>query len=257
MCTLAIYVRAFDEFPVIVAANRDEFLDRPTRGPDLLPGEDGIFAGRDEIAGGTWLGVNRSGVLSALLNRRTEAPNDPARRSRGQLCVEMLRQPDAARAREAVLRERPEAYNPFNLLVADRRGAWIASNHDDASIRITDLEPGLHLVSNLDVDDPRCPKIAASVRLFAELLDEGAPAPLAQPFLDRLRTILSRHDTELDPRELRFGNSLCLHSSVYGTRSSSIIALDRANVWTYHHASDAPCRTGYRPQPIVERLRAA
>lgn len=257
MCTLAIYVRAFAEFPIVVAANRDEFLDRPTTGPGLLPGEDGIFAGRDDVAGGTWLGVNRHGVLSALLNRRTDAPADPTRRSRGQLCVSMLRHPSAASARVAVRAEPPTSYNAFNLLVADRDRAWIGSNHrDDHLVHVSDLEPGLHLVTNLDLDDPECPKIAASYRLFAALLAPGAPDPATDAFRDRLQAILSGHDTELDPRTLRFGNSLCLHSPTYGTRSSTLLWLDRSGAWTYRHTDDAPCRSRYREYPTAAQLRA-
>jgi uncharacterized protein with NRDE domain len=255
VCTLAIYVRAFVEFPLIVAANRDEFLDRPTSGPRLLPGETGIFAGRDEVAGGTWLGINRAGVLAALLNRRSNLLADPTRRSRGQLCVSMLRHSSASSARSAILGEDPHAFNPFNLLVADRTGAWIASNHGtDRTLAVTDLEPGLHLVTNLDLNDPTCPKIAASYQQFAALLEPGSPPPGTQAFCDRLQAILSRHDTQLDPRTPGFGNSLCLHSPAYGTRSSSIIWLDESGTWTYRHTNDAPCRSRYRTEPAGEAL---
>ena len=127
MCTLAIYVRTFREFPLVVAANRDEFLSRPTSPPLLLDAAATMFGGRDEVAGGTWLGVNRSGVVGALLNRRTDGPPDPRRRSRGQLCLAMLRSESADAAGAVLRRERPDDYNPFNLLVADRRGAHGAS----------------------------------------------------------------------------------------------------------------------------------
>lgn len=258
MCTLAIYVRAFVEFPLVVAANRDEFLDRPTSGPGLLPGETGIFAGRDEVAGGTWLGINRAGVLAALLNRRTDLLPDPTRRSRGQLCVSMLRHATAASARDAALLEDPRAFNPFNLLVADRTAAWIASNRGtDRTLAVTALEPGLHLVTNLDLNDPRCPKIAASYRQFAALLEPAAPTPASPAFGDHLQAILSRHDTQLDPRTPGFGNSLCLHSPAYGTRSSSIIWLDESGTWTYRHTNDAPCRSRYRIEPAAEALARA
>ena len=91
MCTLAIYVRTFPDFPLVVAANRDEFLARPTSAPTLLDRDAAIFGGRDDLAKGTWLAVTRRGMVGALLNRRSEEPPDPRRRSRGQLCVDMLR----------------------------------------------------------------------------------------------------------------------------------------------------------------------
>src|SRR5206468_12518835 len=124
----AIYVRTFPEFPAVVAANRDEFLSRPTSPPLVLDYENGIFGGRDDIAGGTWLAVNRRGVVAALLNRRTDEPIDPKRESRGQLCLAMLREPSAEAARAAIAAQAPQRYNPFNLLVADTRHAWIATN---------------------------------------------------------------------------------------------------------------------------------
>lgn len=255
MCTLAIYVRALRGFPIVVAANRDEFFSRPTSPPLLLDPEVGIFGGRDDVAGGTWLGVNRRGVLAALLNRRTEQPIDPARPSRGQLCLAMLRGDSAAAARTALAAATTRPHNPFNLLVADPARAWIATNHDGA-VTVTDLDPGLHLVTNLDRNDPTCPRIAASHQLFAALLLDGAPAPGTPEFRAALRTILAAHDTQLDPRSDSFGNSLCLHAAEYGTRSSTLIWCDPQGRWGYWHANDAPCRSGYQAQPVMEALAA-
>jgi uncharacterized protein with NRDE domain len=252
VCTLAIYIRTFSEYPLVVAANRDEFLNRPTSPPAILD-PIGIFGGRDDVAGGTWLGVNRQGLVAALLNRRTSEPVDAARRSRGQLCLDMLRTDSAAAARAALDREDAAAYNPFNLLVADRRDAWIATNHGP-SMRITVVGAGLHLITNLDLNDPTCPRIAASYQSFAALLVEGAPTPDGAEFRARLRDVLAAHDTELDPRSGGFGNSLCVHSVEYGTRSSTLIFLDLSGRWTYFHANDAPCRQEHQPLPVMELL---
>jgi len=253
VCTLAIYVRALSRFPVVVAANRDEFYARPTSSPGVLDAAAGIFGGRDDVAGGTWLGVNRHGLIAAILNRRTSEPADPARRSRGRLCLDMLRADSAIAARALLDRAHAVAYNPFNLLVADSRDAWIANNHG-AEIAITELGAGLHLITNLDLNDSTCPRIAASYQLFAALLAKDAPPPVGTEFRDRLRSILSSHDTQLDPRNGAFGNSLCLHSDEYGTRSSSLIFLDLSRRWTYLHANDAPCRQEHHPYPAMELL---
>jgi uncharacterized protein with NRDE domain len=253
VCTLAIYVRAFAEYPLVVAANRDEFFARPTSPPAILDPTAGIFGGRDDRAGGTWLGVNRRGLVAALLNRRTGEPADSARRSRGQLCLGMLRADSAIAARAALAQESAEAYNPFNLLVADSREAWIATNHG-ARIGITEVGAGLHLITNLDLNDPTCPRIAASYQLFAQLLAGDAPPPASAEFRGRLRQILAAHDTELDPRSDGFGNSLCLHSAEYGTRSSTLIFLDLSRRWTYLHANDAPCRQEHHPYPVMESI---
>jgi uncharacterized protein with NRDE domain len=219
----------------------------------VLDHESGIFGGRDDAAGGTWLAVNRHGVVAALLNRRTEEPTDPKRESRGQLCLGMLRQPSAEAARAAIAEQAPQRYNPFNLLVADSRHAWIATNHK-AMMTVADLDSGLHLITNLDLNDPTCPRIASSHQLFAALLRSDAPKPPTVEFRDRLRTILSAHDTQLDPRRAEIGNSLCVHSREYGTRSSSLIFLDGSGRWTYLHTNEPPCRSQYAPQPVMECL---
>ena len=253
MCTLAIYVRTVVGYPLVVAANRDEFFSRPASAPRLLDDEAKIFGGRDEVAGGTWLAVNHFGVVAALLNRRSDRQADPERRSRGLLCLSMLRMPTAAQACAGLSYEQGETYNPFNLLVADRERAWIATNNG-AAISIQGLDPGLHLVTNLDLNDPTCPRIAASHRLFAELLAAGAPRAAAPEFCERLRQILSTHDTPLDPRGAAAGNSLCVHSEEYGTRSSTVLFLDDANRWTYLHTNEAPCRSDYAREPVMEAL---
>lgn len=247
MCTLAIYFRALPGFPIVVAANRDEFLSRPTRPPMLLDAESGIYGGRDDVAGGTWLGVSRGGLVAALLNRRSTDPPDPARRSRGHLCLDALRAGSASEARRRLEAIEAESYNPFNLLVADERLAWVATNQGGRT-SLQDLPPGLHLLTNLDVNDPTCPRIAGSHRMFAELLAPAAPPPASPDFVARLRGILSRHDTPLDPRDPTLANSLCLHLDGYGTRSSTLLFRSDAGRWTYLHANGRPCETAYAPQ---------
>ena len=247
MCTLAIYFRAFPKFPLVIAANRDEFLSRPSLSPGVIDAGARIFGGRDQIHGGTWLGVNAWGVAAALLNRRSEDLPDPSRRSRGLLCLDALHFSSAVAARSLIEDSSTRVYNPFNLLVADPTAAWVASNHTD---RITwrDLNPGLHLLTNLDLDDPECPRIALSYRMFSEILEVGPASPTVPEFAARLRAILSTHDTALDPREAPSGNSLCLHAGEYGTRSSTLIFLDDTGCWTYLHSDLPPCRGEFRLQ---------
>jgi uncharacterized protein with NRDE domain len=91
VCTLAVFLGVFPDAPLVVAANRDEFLARATAPPGLLRTESPrAFGGRDLIAAGTWLGVNEAGLIAGMLNRRTTSTLDPTCRSRGQLCLDML-----------------------------------------------------------------------------------------------------------------------------------------------------------------------
>src|SRR5262249_22814900 len=99
MCFILALFQVHPTYPLVIAANRDELRTRPSQGPHRWPGEPAIWAGRDAVAGGTWLGVNDRGVLAAITNRR-DGTLDPSRPSRGNFCLDVLRQssPEAARA---------------------------------------------------------------------------------------------------------------------------------------------------------------
>lgn len=242
MCTLAVYVRVSPALPLLVAANRDEFLDRPTAEPGVIAVDPWVVAGQDLNAGGTWFGVNQHGLVVGLLNRRRADGPDATRRSRGLLCLEMLQ---ARAPAEAVARLRAVAgatYNPFNLLIADAAEAFVATN-DTAHIDVTPLPPGVHLLTNLALNDPTCPRIAKSSRLFADVALPGRHQP-DEKVLPALQAILADHTTALDPRATVI-DTLCVHLAGYGTRSSSIVVCRPGARLRYWHAAGPPCRTPY------------
>jgi len=246
MCTLAIYVRCLPGFPVVIAANRDEFLDREATDPELLASEPRIVGGRDLRAGGTWLAVSADGVVAGLLNRRTEALPIASKRSRGELPMLALAARSAAGAADRIAALPADAYNAFNLLVADRDDAWVAQNHDD-EMRFTPLTPGLHLVSNLDVDDPTCPKIARSHVRFAAAGDAFAADRDESRFRTALQAIVSDHTLTLDPRLPDALGAICVHAGRFGTRCSSLLFLDEAGRWHHWFAPGPPCTHGFAP----------
>ena len=168
MCTLAIYFKVTRSYPVVIAANRDEFLARPAGNPTTLAHHPHVVGGKDLKAGGTWLGINEYGVVAGLLNRRAVEGANPDVRSRGLLCLDALGQRNAADAARFARAQRGSDYNPFNLLIASREEAWVAHNRDGV-IAMVPLTPGLHLLTNLDVDDFECPKISRSYSKFARL----------------------------------------------------------------------------------------
>jgi len=250
MCTLAIYFQATRECPVVIAANRDEFLDRPAGDPTTLAEKPRVVGGKDLKAGGTWLGISEHGIIAGILNRRADKGANPDARSRGLLCLDALRRRTAAEAAEFAGRERGSDYNPFNLLMVSRSEAFVAYNRG-ASIEVVALKPGLHLLTNLDVNDFECPKISASYGKFAEL---GKRADFQRdPIGQRaaLGTLLADHNTQLDPRigSTAGGgrpNALCLHLGNYGTRSSSLIFMRGDGPEIAHYfAPGPPCRTAY------------
>lgn len=247
MCTLAIYYRSFADYPVVVAANRDEYLARPALRPTVLCDEPRVVGGKDLQAGGTWLGVSAHGLVAGLLNRRNgDAANDPTLRSRGLLCLDALKHRNAAAAADYVARQSGSAYNPFNLLIASRAAAFVAYNRF-GKIEVVELDPGFHLLTNIDVDDFECPRISRSHGRFAELgrVDDFARDPLTHRAA--LGRLLADHSTQLDPRSGR-PNSLCMHLGDYGTRSSSLIFMGRKDSRVDHFfAAGPPCVANYEP----------
>jgi uncharacterized protein with NRDE domain len=249
VCTLAAFVRVFPAYPLVVAANRDEYLDRPATPPTLLrEAAPRAMGGRDLRANGTWLGVNEARVVVGVLNRRSPAPPDPARRSRGQLAVELLGYESASAAAVHAAGEPFERYNPFNLLIADPSAAFAVTHPHDGPLRSTPLEPGLHLLTNLDVNDSTCPRIAVSCRRFAAAGDAFAGDGGVDAFVRGLRDVLADHATALDPRG---PGSLCVHAGPFGTRSSSVLLVPPAGrPVRYLHADGPPCRTPFAPVPL-------
>lgn len=235
MCTLIALHRCVPGSPLVIAANRDEYLDRPAAPPSIWsrPGH-AVAAPRDLRAGGTWLGVNAAGVFAGLTNRPLPQP-DPTRRSRGHVVVEALDGGSAAAAARGLASLPAGAFNPFNLLVADRERAFAVVYDERPHLR--ELEPGIHVIGNADPNDRAVPKIA---RLLARAEGVARRAPVA--LLDELAELCREHAGEESARE-----SACIHLGAYGTRSSSLLRLgDEAFDGAWQWADGPPCTTPYR-----------
>ena len=245
MCTLALYFQVFSDYPVVVAANRDEALSRPSTAPGVLQYTPWIFGGQDLIAGGTWLGINEQGLVAGMLNRQTPQPTDPRRRSRGLLSLDALQSPSARQAATSVQHQAADRYNPFNLLLVDAQEAYVVYPVE-RTLRVQQLEPGVHLLTNMNLNDPECPKIARSFQYF-QAVAEKMTAPFSIATLFRLlRERLADHATPLDPRAEDPRNGLCIHLDGYGTCSSTLLAYSaQQRRFVYHFAPGAPCQTDY------------
>jgi len=253
MCTLAVMRGFCAAYPLVIAANRDEFYVRPTAPPTLLDDVPGVVAGRDLEAGGTWLGCRYDSrpLIAGLLNRR--APGGSGRSSsgelsRGMLCLNALRSSSLEDAVEGVRRAELERYGPFNLLLADTRGALVIQNADGP--RISELGGGLSLLTNLDVNDPRCPRLASAVPAFRALSDRIKNEVPVEYIVEDCRAVLSSHDNSLDPADVSPLSRLCVHTDVYGTRSATVIIVARDERVRYFHTSGPPCRTSFEEVPI-------
>lgn len=243
MCTLALYRAALAGIPLLVAANRDEFYARASRDPAEFEELPGVVGGRDLVAGGSWLTLSRNGLIVGILNRRTDRPPDPKLVSRGALCLELAATASAAEAAELLRAVPGTRHNPFNILVADAKGAYVAQNFPDGT-SVRALEAGTHVLTNLDLNDPTCPRIFRSSRRFAAIAEEFDAATSREDLVARLAEVLSDHQLPTDDR--RPTDQLCIHTEGYGTRSSSILWLEADGTQRYLHAAGPPCRTPHR-----------
>ncbi len=153
MCLLAIQYQLVPEAPVLIAANREEFFERPWQPPSIQSGKPRVLCGVDNQAGGTWLGVNQHGLVVAVCNRRRQVPTFPSR-SRGVLCRELLKADSAMQARDMAMDELSTGrYDGANYVCADAESAWVVHGGDE--IEAVELHEGLSIVANGDVNDPR------------------------------------------------------------------------------------------------------
>ncbi len=155
MCTVVILRRPGHDWPLILAANRDEMADRPWRPPGRhWPDRAEVTAGRDELAAGTWLGLNDWGVISGVLNRPGSLGPDPGLRSRGELPLDALDHAEATLAAEAMAAIDPQSYRSFNLVIADARQAfWLNSPGGGGKILMAAIPEGLSMITAHDLND--------------------------------------------------------------------------------------------------------
>ena len=220
MCLILVAWQSHRDFPLVVAANRDEFHARPTAGATFWQDDPSILAGRDLECMGTWLGVTRNGKFAAVSNYRDAADDSGGSLSRGLLASTYLGNGDAARKFVAQVAANGEAYRGFNFLAADHSELWWVSNRAAAPQR---LAPGVYGVSN-HLDTPWS-KVVRGKRLLGSLLQS---APAVEPLLELLAdTSLSADDdlpdTGVGLERERLLSALRVVSPAYGTRCSTAV----------------------------------
>ena len=245
MCTLAVYFRAFADFPLIIAANRDEHYDRPSAPPSVFQTTPKIISGRDLRAGGTWLGFNEHGLLVAILNRHLndDPPPLPSARSRGALCMDLLMQ-NSSTDGSAFLREHRVRYNPFTVLFADPRAAYVAHN-EEQTVFTQKLDPGLHVFSSAADFELHSSKARRAEALFAEVKDRvpllGCDLPVS---IRALQGVLADHS--LPAASTNPGDAICVHRESSGTVSSSILCFSSTKSrFDSYYCEGPPCRNPF------------
>lgn len=228
MCTVVILRRPDHRWPLLLAANRDEMLDRPWRPPARhWPDRPAVTAGLDELAGGSWLGLNDHGMVAGILNRMGSLGPAPGQRTRGELVLEALDHADAVAAARALSALDPTAYRPFNMVVADNRDAYWLCNRGATGpngapndrIEIVELPPGVSMVTAHDLNDTESERIRVHLPRF-----EAAPEP--EPEIGQWQAweaiLASRRGGADRGRE---GALAIVTDQGFGTVSGSLIAL--------------------------------
>ncbi len=226
MCLLAIAWNVHPRWRLVLAGNRDEFHARPTAALARWKDRPDVLAGRDLQSGGTWAGIDTQGRIAVVTNvRDPTAPPGPDVRSRGQLTAGFLAGTAAAGGQARIVADRAGDYAPFNLLLADATHCTFVGNHP--RIRTHALEPGVHGISNGDLDEP-WPKVERLKRAMSAWLDNGDadPSALWQALADETRAADSDlPDTGVGLELERTLSPAFIRGPAYGTRASTLIAI--------------------------------
>jgi len=245
MCTLVILRRPAGRWPLLIAANRDEMAGRSWLPPGRhWPDRPEVTGGLDQLAGGSWLGINQHGVVAGILNRVGSLGPEAGKRSRGELVLEALDHADAAAAAEALADLDGRAYRPFNLVVADNRDAFWLRATGRPAIEVNPIGEGLHMLTALDLDDSASPRVAAYLPRFVAA---AVPDPDAGDW-SAWRALLADRGGEGGGEE---NAAMCFGSADgFGTRSSALIGLpgpelsEARPIWLF--AASRPDLTDYR-----------
>lgn len=226
MCVIAFALDVHPRWRLLLAGNRDEWHARPSAPLAHWTDAPRILAGRDLLGGGTWMGVGGRDRIAVVTNvRDPRASQDGA--SRGLLVSDFLRGKDTAAGHARALQADAARYRPFNLLLFDRHGAAFVSNHPVA--RGMEIAAGVHGLSNGDLDAP-WPKVRHATAALRGWLDAGeeAFAPLFETLADATPAPdAGLPDTGVGIERERQLSPLFVRGALYGTRASTLIALER------------------------------
>ncbi len=222
MCLIVFAWKLVPNCPLVLAANRDEFFVRPAQPASWWKDHPDVFAGRDLQAGGTWLGINRSGRFAALTNVRNGLPKPEPKRSRGELVANYLAGDVDPLDYLTQVRDAAHDYHGFNLIFGDEHALYWISNGNEVEFK--PLESGIYGLSNGSLDTP-WPKVVRAKAQFASLLCQGAPDDAYFEMLtDTTRAADGRlPDTGVSLEWERLLSPICIESDDYGTRASTMV----------------------------------
>jgi uncharacterized protein with NRDE domain len=249
MCTLIVR-QGMDEWcATVIAANRDEFYERPASGPQVLSEAPHVVGGRDERAGGTWLGFTNDGLFVGLTNQRTFQPPNPRARSRGELVIDALRTGHYDGVKEYLDGLDPREFNEFNLIYGDGTRLSAAYGRGDSpNVEFEPLGTGVHVLCNDRLDSPDFPKAEEARAEVASI--PSSPWETLEPALISVLGDRSLPDPEslppwpddapFDAEVARRLQAICVETPVYGTVSSTLAAISPGRIERYAFRDGPP-----------------
>lgn len=227
MCLILIAYKVSAKYPLVMAANRDEFYNRPTARMDWWK-DKGLLAGKDLKGGGTWLGLSNTGNFSALTNYREGSYNDPDAPTRGTLVLDYLEGSGNVSDYYQKISPKVFQYNGFNLLLGALENLHYLSNRDKSGLQV--LPPGVHGLSNHLMNSPWQKVTKGKERLQRivgkrKIVDKEA-----------LFRMLRNRETAADEVLPETGipyiwekrlSSMFIESEIYGTRVSTVVMVDK------------------------------
>lgn len=234
MCILFIAVEQHPDYPLIIAANRDEYFARPTDTSHFWQQHPSILAGKDLVAGGTWMGVTQNGYISSLTNIRNPAMLKENVQSRGELVLNYLVDEPKPEDYLSQLQQTKNNYNGYNLLFGHWSDLQVYNNHDNSSHQLT---KGFYGLSNANLNSP-WPKINKGVQdlenycknpgdlkdqVFFELMQNDT---LAEDHLVQKTGAPEEWEKQL--------SSIFIRTPKYGTRASTLVLVDQSKNMHWH-----------------------
>jgi uncharacterized protein with NRDE domain len=235
MCVIFAAYNYHPSYALVLLANRDEFYNRPTLAAARWEDQPGTTAGRDLVAGGTWLGVTDGGRFGAVTNYRdTSGPK--GEKSRGALVADLLKSGEPAKEYLGKVASSASLYSGFNLIVgqinSERNELYYYSNRGNG---IRELGPGIYGLSN-HLLDTAWPKVSSGTRAFRKLL--AAPVISKRDCFELLsdETVAAEEDlpdTGVGLEREMILSPIFIRTATYGTRSSTFLAFDRDLNWEF------------------------
>ena len=233
MCSIILNLTETGTF---IGANRDELLARPWLAPGAHWAEyPGVIAGRDETAGGTWMALNRHGVMAAVLNRHGTLGPAAGKRSRGELPLLALDQSTAGQAAAKIMQTiEPAAYRAFNLVIADAAAAFFIRAQGGENLTVAPFAPGVTMLTAGEPNDVSEPRIARHLPKFEKT-----------PFSEWATLLADNTGPWISALNIPPQNG-------FGTVSAALITLPKSGNATWRFAAGPPGEAPFTAIPIAQ-----